>query len=68
MKLSPQELNLEDRKLQFEVACKDGSSEACHSLAEFFQVIEENERKALDLFKSNCDPPTESGKRRSSII
>ena len=55
---------LEERKMEFQIACDDGSSEACHSLAEYFNLIDHEEQKALDLFRRNCDPPKESSQRR----
>lgn len=46
---------LADRVRSWEEGCRDGSSEACHSLAEYVQLVRRDVPAASELFRANCD-------------
>lgn len=53
----------DDKMREFEEMCSQGSSEGCHSLAEYLQLIKGDVGRAMALFEQNCDPPV-AGVRR----
>lgn len=61
-------IDLKERKLEYQIACEDGNPEACHGLAEYYQLIEGDEKKSMELFRRNCDPPSNSLHRRFCLV
>lgn len=55
--LKPVDDDLRNRMLQFELDCNDGKGNAyaCHSVAEFHAVIENDHAKAAEVLQKNCD-------------
>lgn len=55
--LKPLDDDLKNRMLQFEIDCNDGEGNAyaCHSVAEFHAVINNDHAKAAEVLRKNCD-------------
>jgi TPR repeat protein len=61
--LKPIDDDLKNRMLQFEIDCDDGKGNAyaCHSVAEFHAVIENDHAKAASVLEKNCDGKNQYG-------
>ncbi len=49
------EAALTARVHSWEESCRGGNSEACHSLAEYVQLVDRDAARAMELFRANCD-------------